>query len=93
MPPKPESAMRPMYVFTVLALILIALVFVLAKASGLPPDAVALIHDVTIGIVTLIGVVVNFEFGSSKGSQAKDALLAASTPPATPAKPETQTHA
>lgn len=94
MPPKPESAMRPMYVFTVLALILIALVVVLTKSSTLPPDAVSLLRDAIIGILTLIGVVVNFEFGSSKGSQAKDVLLAAATPPlVNQAKPETTPHA
>ena len=36
------------------------------------------------GVMTLAGTVVGFYFGSSKGSQAKDALLASNPPPKGP---------
>ena len=72
--------MRPMFVFTVLAILFLAVLLIIAGQFGgsqLSDQVLAILNNAAGGLLVLIGVVVNFEFGSSKGSQAKDAMLSA----------------
>jgi len=65
--------------------LVVVLVFLLAflSAFGLKPDAS--FETVVIQVITTVlgfgGILWGFQFGSSKGSQAKDAQIAALTPP------------
>lgn len=61
------KAVRPMYIFTILAFLLGAVLFTITHHEGDLKEAVAaLLNIIAGGLLTQIGTVVNFEFGSSK---------------------------
>jgi tetrahydromethanopterin S-methyltransferase subunit E len=87
--PTPSADKRgDIIAFGVLALVALVIVLVfLVVIMGVKVDPVELtLLTLVVGApITALGVITGFQFGSSKGSQVKDAQIAALTPPITPA--------
>lgn len=80
----PNDRRGDIIVYGVLALVALVIVLVfLIVILGIKIDPVELtILTLVVGApITALGVITGFQFGSSKGSQAKDAQIAAMTPP------------
>lgn len=60
------KGIRPMYVFTVLALLLVLAMVAATRTPDLKPELEALLNTTIGGLITMIGVIVNFEFGAAK---------------------------
>lgn len=60
------KGVRPMYVFTILALLLVLAMIAATRTPDLKPELEALLNTTIGGLITMIGVIVNFEFGASK---------------------------
>lgn len=56
---------RPMYIFTVLASLLAATLFIITH-TALNPEVETILTTTSGGLLALLGTVVNFEFGSAK---------------------------
>jgi hypothetical protein len=67
-------------VVSVVVLVTFGLVLVMAFTRPIPPGSEALLNVVIGSLATMASGVVGYWVGSSHGSQAKDALLAASAP-------------
>lgn len=62
------ASVRPMYVFTVLALLLLAVLYVITHAD-LKPEVDTILTTTAGGLLALLGTVVNHEFGSAKSRE------------------------
>lgn len=82
--PAPNDKRGDIIAYGVLALVGLVIVLVfLVVLVGIKIDPVELtLLTLVVGApITALGVLTGFQFGSSKGSQAKDAQIAALTPP------------
>lgn len=59
------KSFRPMYIFTILAILLVLVLYTITHAN-LNPDVNTILTTVSGGLLTLLGTVVNYEFGSAK---------------------------
>lgn len=59
-----------MYVFTILAALLAAAVSAAVETSDLKPELEALLNTTIGGLLAMLGVIVNYEFGASKTREA-----------------------
>lgn len=64
------KSIRPMYIFTVLALLLVGALAVATRTPNLAPELEAILNQTIGGLIAMLGVVVNYEFGSSKPKDA-----------------------
>lgn len=61
------KSIRPMYIFTVLAFLLGGVLFIITHHEAeFSPSVAALMNIIAGGLLTLLGTVVNYEFGSAK---------------------------
>ncbi len=60
------KAIKPMYIFTVLAFLLGATLFTITHTPDIKDAVAALMNIIAGGLLALIGTVVNYEFGASK---------------------------
>ncbi len=60
------KAFKPLYIFTVLSFLLGAQLWTITHIPELKEAVSALMNIIAGGILTLLGVIVNYEFGASK---------------------------
>ena len=77
------------YAILVVLLTLFAAILMSLVAYKPAPEVITLIGGWGGTVLAMIGMIVSFQFGSSKGSQIKDQLMASdkNPPPAPPAQP------
>lgn len=88
------KSIRPMYVFTVLAVLLGGTLWTITHTAEIKEAVSALLNIIAGGLLTLMGTVVNNEFNAAKTqerSRATDAAPAAATLSVTGAAGETAT--
>lgn len=80
-----SKTIRPMYIFTVLAVLLVMVLFTITHTT-LTESVNTILTTVSGGLLTLLGTVVNYEFGSAKPRE--QAVRAADIPVGAPEAPK-----
>ncbi len=60
------KSFKPLYIFTVLSFLLGATLFTITHTQELKEAVTALLNIIAGGLLALLGVIVNYEFGASK---------------------------
>lgn len=74
-------------VLALVALVIVLVFIVIVLGIKVDPIELTLMTMVVGAPITALGVITGFQFGSSKGGQAKDSVIAAQLPPVPPPPP------
>jgi uncharacterized YccA/Bax inhibitor family protein len=83
-----DSIMLSLSILIVLMIAFACILYALVIKNDLKPEIITLIGGFGGTILAMLGMVVSFEFGSSKGSQIKDQMLSAAPSPSSPPSTE-----